>query len=111
MYFLIMESFINILKLESGSHLTQPNIPGFSTTETLQSGGESLYQQSESYKISRENLLRDFLNAETPYDRYVLFNRALSWLDSKEEVAHYREQEIERLRSQISGYDLSEYKS
>ena len=70
-----------------------------------------MYQQSESYKISREALIRDFLNAETQYDRYRVLNRALSWLDAKEEIAHYREQEIERLRSQISGYDLSEYKS
>jgi hypothetical protein len=70
-----------------------------------------LYQQSESYKISRENLLRDFLNAKTPYERYVVLNRALSWLDSKDETAHYREQEIIRLRSEISGYDLSEYKT
>jgi hypothetical protein len=102
---------MNILKLKSGSHLTQLNIPSFSITETPQSGGESLYQQSESYKISREALIRDFLNAETQYDRYRVLNRALSWLDAKEEIAHYREQEIERLRSQISGYDLSEYKS
>ena len=102
---------MNILKLKSGLHLTQPNIPDFSTTETQQSGDEYLYQQSESYKVSRENLLRDFLNAETPYDRYVLFNRALSWLDSKDETAHYREQEIIRLRSEIIGYDLSEYKA
>ena len=102
---------MSILKLKSGLHLTQPNIPGFSTTETQQSGDEYLYQQSESYKVSRENLLRDFLNAETHYERFVVLNRALSWLDSKEEIAQYREQEIQRLRSQISGYDLSEYKS
>jgi hypothetical protein len=102
---------MNILKLKSELHLTQPNIPGFSTTETQQSGEESLYQQTDSYKISRENLLRDFLNAETPYDRYVVLNSALSWLDSKEELAHYREQEIQRLRSQIRGYDLSEHKT
>jgi len=102
---------MNTLKLKSGLHLTQPNIPGFSTTETRQSGEESLYQQTDSYKFSRENLLRDFLNAETPYERYVLFNRALSWLDAKEEIAHYREQDIQRLRSQISGYDLSEHKT
>jgi hypothetical protein len=111
MYILVMESFMNILKLKSGSHLTQPNILGFSIAETPQSGGESLYQQTDSYKISRENLLRDFLNAETPYERYVLFNRALSWLDSKDETAHYREQEIIRLQSTITGYDLSEYET
>lgn len=80
------------------------------TTETPQNGDESLYQQSESFKITRENLIRDFLNAQTQYDRYVVLKRAISWLEAKDEIAHYQEQEIKRLRSQISGYDLSEYK-
>jgi hypothetical protein len=101
---------MNILKAKSGSQLTQLNTLDFLITETPQNGDESLYQQSESYKISRENLLRDFLNAKTQYERYVVLNRALSWLDAKDEIAHYREQEVKRLRSQISGYDLSEYK-
>jgi hypothetical protein len=102
---------MNILKAKSESLSTRLSSLDFLITETPQNGDESLYQQSESYKISRENLLRDFLNAKTQYERYVVLNRALSWLDAKDEIAHYREQEVKRLRSQISGYDLSEYKS
>ena len=70
-----------------------------------------MYKHTESYLVSRENVLRDFLNAETNYDRYVVINRVLSWLDSKEELAYYREQEIQRLRSEITGYNLEEYKA
>jgi hypothetical protein len=101
---------MNILKLKSESHSIQQNSLGSLTTEIQQSGGESLYQQTESYNATREALVRDFLNAETQYDRFVVLNRALSWIDAKDEIAHYQEQEIKRLRSQISGYDLSEYK-
>jgi hypothetical protein len=68
-----------------------------------------MYKQSESYAVTREGALRDFLNAETPYDRYVVFNRVLQWLDSKEELSYYREQEINRIRSQVTGYDLTIY--
>lgn len=101
---------MNILKVKSGLHSTQLNSLDFLTTEIQQSGDESLYHQTESYKVTREALIRDFLNAETQYDRFVVLNRALSWIDAKDEIAHYQEQEIKRLRSQISGYDLSEYK-
>ena len=69
-----------------------------------------MFKHSESFIVSREALLRDFLNAETQYDRYKILQRAISWLEAKEEIAHYREQEITRLRSQIKPYDLSEYK-
>jgi hypothetical protein len=65
---------------------------------------------SRSFAISRDLLIRDFLNSETQYERYLVLMRAISWLESKEELGALREQEIARLRSQISGYDLSEYK-
>jgi hypothetical protein len=66
---------------------------------------------SDSFAISRDSLIRDFLNAETPYNSYLVLMRAISWLESKEEIAMLREQEIIRLRKQIKGYDLSEYKT
>lgn len=65
---------------------------------------------SRSFAIRRDLLIRDFLNSETQYERYLVLMRAIAWLESKEELGVLREQEIARLRSQISGYDLSEYK-
>lgn len=65
---------------------------------------------SKSFAISRDSLIRDFLNSETQYDRYLVLMRAISWLESKEEIGVLREQEITRLRAEIGGYDLSEYK-
>lgn len=78
-------------------------------TETPFTGDEHVFKHSGSFIVSRDALIRDFLNAETQYDRYVVLQRAISWLEAKEEIAHYREQDIKRLRSQIGGYDLSEY--
>jgi hypothetical protein len=81
----------------------------FLETETPFTGDEHVFKHSEAFIVSRDALIRDFLNAETQYDRYVVLQRAISWLEAKEEIAHYREQEIKSLRSQIDGYDLSEY--
>lgn len=69
-----------------------------------------MFKHSESFIVSREALLRDFLNSETQYDRYLVLQRAIAWLESKEELSSLREVEITRLRAEIGGYDLSEYK-
>lgn len=69
-----------------------------------------MYKHSESFIVSRDSLVRDFLNAESQYDRYLVLQRAISWLESKEELGYYREQEINRLRASIKPYDLNEYK-
>lgn len=61
-----------------------------------------VFKHTESFIVTREALLKEFLNAETPYDSYKAFMKAISWLESKEELAHYREQEIARLRSKNS---------
>jgi hypothetical protein len=68
-----------------------------------------MYQQSESYKVTREKYIREFLNAETAYDRYAVFMNLLNWLDSKDELGYLREQEIKRLQDSVKGYDLNEY--
>lgn len=72
-------------------------------------GEKCLFKHTESFMVSREALIRDYLNADTPYDRYKVLMRAISWLEAKEELATYREQEITRLRSEIKGYNLEEY--
>lgn len=68
-----------------------------------------MFKHSEAFVKSRDALVRDFLNAETQYDRYMVLQRAISWLEAKEELGYYREQEINRLRSQIKPYNLGEY--
>jgi hypothetical protein len=63
-------------------------------------GDKNVFKHSKSFIESRDQLLKDFLNAETPYDRYKTMMKAISWLECKEEIAYYREQEIVNLRSQ-----------
>jgi len=63
---------------------------------------------SEAYQHSRESVLKDFINASTPYERYAVFIKLLEWLDVKHELLRYREQDVKELKDQISA--LEEFK-
>lgn len=76
----------------------------------IKDGDKHLFKHTESFIDTREGLLRDFLNAKTQYNRYKVFMKVIDWVEAKEEVGYYREQEIARLKNQISGYASNDYK-
>lgn len=47
------------------------------------------YQPSLAYLHTREEHIKDFMNAETEYDKWKAFEAVLKWLDSKDELQYY----------------------
>lgn len=59
--------------------------------------------------MNNEEYLKDFLNADSAYERFKTFSAVLDWLDTKAELIEAKNAEIEQLRNAVPGYDLSEY--
>lgn len=61
--------------------------------------------ESPAMRATRENFERRFMNAETTYDRYLVFKDLMSWIRDLQELNDLKDKKIVELQSQIKGYD------
>ena len=59
--------------------------------------------------MNNEEYLKQFLNAESAYDKYKIIKILLDWLDTKDGLLEAKDAEIIRLRDSVPGYALSDY--
>lgn len=65
--------------------------------------------ESNSFRATREGFERKFLNAESNYDRYLVFKQLMSWIEDLTELNDHKDARIAQLQKEIKGYNLEEY--
>lgn len=65
--------------------------------------------ESTAFRVSREAYERKFLNAESNYDRYLVFKQLISWIEDLTELNDLKDARIAELQKAVKGYDLTEY--
>lgn len=65
--------------------------------------------ESDSFRATREGYERRFINAESTYDRYLIFRQLMSWIEDLTEINDHKDVRIAQLEKEIKGYDLKEY--
>lgn len=58
------------------------------------------YIPSEPFNASIENLRREYFNAPTPYDQWKVFEKAINWIETKNELIYYMNENSKQLREQ-----------
>jgi len=66
-------------------------------------------KSDEAFNATRVSFERRFLDATNNYQRFQVVKDLLRWLEDLYEVQRYKDAEIERLRAEVKGYDLSDY--
>lgn len=65
--------------------------------------------ESTAFRTSSEEFERRFLNAESNYDRYLVFKQLISWIEDLTELNDLKDARISELQKAVKGYDLTEY--
>ena len=65
--------------------------------------------ESDSFRATREGFERRFINAESTYDRYLVFKQLMVWIEDLIELNDIKTNRITQLKKEIKGYDLEEY--
>lgn len=51
----------------------------------------SEYKPSEGYVITREQYIKEFINATDAYTRYSVFMKLLQWMDTTQELMYWKD--------------------
>ena len=64
---------------------------------------------NDSFRHTQEAYKERFINAETPYKRYLVLKDLLSWVKDLQELNDSKDKQLVELRKTIKGYDLNDY--
>jgi hypothetical protein len=63
------------------------------------------YEPTEGFIVSIENLKKDFLNAETTYDKYKAFEKAIEWIKTSDELKWYLSEKYKETLVKLDRYE------